>query len=103
MEALLCEPMDTPPEAHSTSADPHSRWLIAIFATLLLQLVLAGFTFLHADAPDWEYTITSHDDALFETEVNDMGAKGWEIASARRATCGTYDLPCYEIVWKRPT
>lgn len=50
----------------------------------------------------WEYKIFSPRDFNFEMEVNAMGADGWELVSARRATSSDGGSPSYEMIFKRP-
>lgn len=65
----------------------------------ILQQLRAIAESLQPPRPRWEYRIESPADFQFETEMATFGEEGWELVSARRATCG--GLPCYEMIFKR--
>lgn len=72
--------------------------------TIIVLLCIAlGFPFLSwlRPVPKWEYHIASPSDLSLRESIDDLGAKGWEIVSARRAT-SSYGDPSYEIIFKRP-
>ena len=53
------------------------------------------------DRPQWEYTIESPDDLFIEDELERLGAQGWELVFARRATSDITDGVSYEMIFKR--
>jgi len=57
-----------------------------------------------AAVPRWEYTIASPADEELAQRLKAMGAAGWEIVSARRATSseGGHTSASYEMIFKRP-
>jgi hypothetical protein len=70
--------------------------LIAVF--LLLQLLPQSEV---AVVPKWEYRCESVSDSYFESGMNRLGAEGWEMVAARRAS-GSDDEMSYEMIFKRP-
>src|SRR5262245_48161002 len=54
-------------------------------------------------AVKWEYHIASAPDPLVEDMMNKLGAEGWEVISARRATAnvGSNVTGQYEIIFRR--
>jgi hypothetical protein len=53
---------------------------------------------------EWEYSVVSVPDNSFTEKMNEIGAQGWEVVFARRASDGRELLPTfsYEIILKRP-
>ncbi|MFZ2490376.1 MAG: hypothetical protein WA208_02730, partial [Thermoanaerobaculia bacterium] len=54
-----------------------------------------------AAAPRWEYRIETPADVIFDEEMKRLGAEGWDLVTARRAT-SSYGAPSYEIIFRRP-
>jgi len=52
------------------------------------------------DRPKWEYHIATPNDPLFDQEMDVLGAEGWELVAARRASSA--GVMSYEIIFKRP-
>lgn len=52
----------------------------------------------------WEYEVIGVEDYEFDNLINEMGAKGWDLAFARRALSGegSYSRGVYEVIFKRP-
>lgn len=81
----------------------HRGLLIAIVVLLLLNLaltVLAAVRGTPALNPQWEYYTVEIRDSEFDEKMDRLGRQGWELAFARRAT-GKFDLPVYEVIFKR--
>ena len=74
---------------------------------LLVGLAVAGSSCGGATAvPKWEYVIASPPDEDLQAKLQALGAAGWEIVSARRATSsdsgGGRPSASYEMILKRP-
>lgn len=77
---------------------------------VLLILALFVFPFFHSlfsgvlPSQEWEYRIIAIPDSSFETKINALGADGWELVFARRASDGSETRPTmsYEMIFKRP-
>lgn len=78
--------------------------IIVLLAGILLVMCMP---FFQAASPTpvvgWEYKISAINDIAFDSEMNSMGEKGWELVFARRATSGgVYSSePLYECIFKR--
>jgi len=79
----------------------HLTLLIALIATLLLFQVVTWVSD-HASTPQWEYKVESLSDRAFETEVDRLGAEGWELVAARRVAPDEGPGAKYELIFKRP-
>lgn len=81
------------------------NWQVNIAILLLAALVvISSFQALRDDqsALQWEYKIASAPDAAFTDEVNRLGADGWEIIFARRASSGEGKSEFnYEMIFRR--
>ena len=76
--------------------------LIALTAALLLFHVVTWIVD-HASATHWEYKVESPSDRTFETEVDRLGADGWELVTARRVAPDDGGPGAkYELIFKRP-
>lgn len=75
----------------------------ALLAGILLA-VLAGGRSAGLNSGYWEYTVEGVEDELFEVTMQELGAQGWELASARRAVSGEgeYSEGLYEVIFRRP-
>lgn len=74
------------------------RWL----SVLAICALTAGCT---PAVPKWEYRIASPSDEDLQAQLRALGADGWEIVSARRATSsdgGGRTAASYEMILKRP-
>mgnify|MGYP000440746330 CR=1 FL=1 len=70
-------------------------------------LLLLGFNALNArrTSATWEYKIEGIQDATFDLTMQQLGAEGWELVSARRALSGegSSSSGLYEVIFKRLT
>ena len=71
---------------------------IIIFLLLMLNVIIILFTI----KPTWDYKLVSFEDSLFEMSINEVGAQGWELVSARRAVTGEGETSrgIYECIFK---
>lgn len=76
----------------------------ALLAGILLTLLASGRSFNSAKSTYWEYKIEGVEDGLFELTMQELGAQGWEMTSARRAISGEDDSSrgLYEVIFRRP-
>ena len=83
-------------------------FLVVIILLLVLALALSAYTAFSPvavkSATHWEYMIEAIPDGSFEESINKLGAQGWELVSARRATSsvGENTEYSYEMIFKRP-
>lgn len=75
--------------------------LIALIAALLLFHVVT-WVVDRASPTQWEYKVESPSDRVFETEVDRLGAEGWELVTARRVAPDDGPGAKYELIFKRP-
>jgi len=52
-----------------------------------------------SNPPKWEYKIDSYPDESVVSTLNELGASGWEVIEARRATGG--GTASYEFILRR--
>jgi len=77
---------------------------------IILLLVGLGFPLMVLLKPEvkpvdkWEYRIESPTDETLAHTINELGAQGWELVFARRATSGGEYFPSvhYEMIFKKP-
>ena len=74
-------------------------------AFLLAAILVLEFAQLRAatrawSQPRWEYEVFSIDDGEWGTKAQDLGASGWEIVTARRASDSDGTV-AYECIAKR--
>ena len=77
--------------------------VIALLLVLIL-LVLGGQMFLNRALPEqWQYTIAAPKDEELKTVTDKLGANGWELVFARRASDGDPRNPkmSYEMIFKK--
>jgi hypothetical protein len=83
-------------------------WILWIWVMLLFLVLFFGLR--GSTVPKFEYKITAPEDYELEMKCNEMGADGWEMVTARRATHeepyipgvqSRHDEASYEIIWKR--
>ena len=77
--------------------------VIALLLVLIL-LVSLGQTLLNRALPEqWQYAIAAPNDEELEAVINKLGANGWELVSARRASDGSPSSPkmSYEMIFKK--
>lgn len=76
----------------------------ALLGGILLTLLGSQLRTSSAQTPLWEYTVEGVSDSSFMETMMEMGAKGWDLASARRAVSGegSYSEGLYEVIFKRP-
>jgi hypothetical protein len=73
----------------------------------LLAILFCGYFAFEGQKPAtqrWEYRIEAVPDATFQEATNKLGADGWELVFARRASNGEEPHPTmsYEMIFKRP-
>ena len=83
--------------------DTHTLLNTALLAGILLAL-LGGSRNPGSNKAHWEYTVEGIQDERFEITMQEFGAEGWELASARRAVTGSGDTSTglYEVILRRP-
>jgi hypothetical protein len=75
--------------------------LVALIAALLLFHVVT-WVIDHASPTRWEYKIEAPSDRVFETEIDRLGADGWELVTARRVAPDDGGPGAkYELIFKR--
>ena len=77
----------------------------ALLAGILLTLIANGMGANRTQKTLWEYQIEGISDASFDVTMQQRGAEGWELASARRAVSGegASSEGLYEVILRRPT
>lgn len=72
---------------------------------LVAFALLSAFCWFNVLRPTWEYKVADLPDDGFTQQANALGARGWEIVSARRATTGDLGSGSataeYELILKR--
>ena len=101
----------TPPQSVQFALNSHASTnvllallLIVASATAFLQTVqLLGLASTPTTfAPTkWDYQIVAPSDATLDLKLKSLGNKGWEVASARRAT-SSFGGASYELILRRP-
>lgn len=96
-------PATKPPQKPQSVSRAQVTLLIALISALLLFHVVT-WVIDHASPMRWEYKVESPSDRVFETEVDRMGAEGWELVTARRVAPDDGGGPGakYELIFKRP-
>lgn len=76
---------------------------VVIRVATLVAVVAAALLLVRATQPrEWEYIILSPSDEAFLATVQNAGAQGWELVSARRANDSVTEKFGYEMIFKRP-
>lgn len=98
----LTQPAATPSSSGATSTVRGITYGQGV-AIILILLANAGFPLLSAlkPVPKWEYRLESPSDTSFQRTMDRLGADGWELIFARRAT-SDYSGLSYEMIFKRP-
>jgi hypothetical protein len=76
----------------------------ALLGGILLTLLGSQLRATPTQTQFWEYTVEGVSDDSFTETMLEMGAKGWDVASTRRAVSGegSYSEGLYEVIFKRP-
>ena len=104
---VASKPVDTKLPAHEPVPSSGISQIQAVIIILLLAGILVA-PFLHtvpiSPPPAWEYRIETIRDVGFTRQMNEIGAEGWEVVFARRASDGSEYHPTfsYEVIFKRP-
>lgn len=89
-----------------TSADRVKSWQANVVIFLLVALIaVSSINAWNTQKPaaKWEYKIESVPDTGFENTMNMLGADGWEMVFARRASQGEGSKEFrYEMIFRRP-
>lgn len=85
-------------QAFSGRPSSAPAWIAAICLVMIAALLFAN----QFVPQKWEYMIVSPEDAEFTKAMDRLGADGWELVSARRATSGSGGDASYEMILKRP-
>ena len=66
-------------------------------------VLLIGVAISNQKIDRWEYRLESLEDLTFQTQMNAIGADGWELIFARRAMAGEEKATrgVYECIFKR--
>lgn len=75
-----------------------------LLSGIFLALLVNGWNANRPQTAIWEYMVESIDDGLFDITMQQAGAQGWELASARRAISsdlGGGSEGLYEVIFKR--
>jgi hypothetical protein len=77
--------------------------LVVIVIALLIGLLIGELWPLVGSSPNWEYSIESPPDSKLQERLDQLGAAGWELVFARRATGDTSEGSSaqYEMILKR--
>jgi hypothetical protein len=87
----------------SQSTDMGLR-VLALISVLLLGVIATLLVLQTFDRPPetWSYTVLAPKDEELLTDLNQAGALGWEVVSARRAVTGDgSSTASYELILKR--
>lgn len=83
--------------------------VIALLALIVVVSVAHAWKSRQAPAVQWEYRIHAIKDDSLKEDLYTLGAEGWELVFARRATVGEFDLAAnpkpemrYEMIFRRP-
>ena len=76
--------------------------MFTIIVLLCVLVAVQGYQARPRAATRWEYTIIAPDDVTLAMQLNRLGALGWEVVAARRATSAGGYTASYELILKRP-
>jgi hypothetical protein len=84
--------------------------VVVVLLSVILVAICANLIFGgKAQVVCWEYKVVSVRDYQFEETMKNLGARGWELAFARRALSGggegflsSLSEGVYECIFKRP-
>ena len=78
--------------------------LVAILGCVVVLTATTLWTSArNAEPPEWEYLVESVPDVTWTIATNKLGAEGWELVFARRASSSSRDREySYEMIFKRP-
>jgi hypothetical protein len=85
--------------------NPARRFSEIILVVLLVVIVgLPAWNIFRVEK--WEYKIEAVNDLTFSTDIDKLGAEGWGLAFALRASAGSLDTGTkpefpYEVIFKR--
>jgi hypothetical protein len=87
-----------------SSIRPQLTILILLLGVIAALQAWETVTATFAPATRWEYTIDAPADEDLAAGLQKIGAAGWELVSARRATgeAGGKTRASYEMIFKRP-
>jgi hypothetical protein len=107
-------PLPKPPEVRAPAVAPREikrrrkdrrvtrRQVNVLIGLVAAVLIVSLFGVISSWGTRWEYRIEAPADRLFESEVNRLGAEGWELVSARRVASEDGSGAKYELIFKRP-
>lgn len=75
--------------------------ILSLISVLLLFAILVVEVFPSLRSPSWEYRVESPGDSELQSKMDELGAEGWELVTARRATSGGGLFVSYEMIFKR--
>jgi len=89
-----------------SQSDPKPRRFTEIILVALVVVIVTLLSWNVFRAEKWEYKIEAVNDLTFNTDINKLGAEGWELVFARRASSGPADATAkpefsYEMIFKR--
>jgi hypothetical protein len=78
--------------------------LILLVGVLVLEMGWQIVRGMSVKRQTWDYTVEAPPDEQFQSRLQALGAGGWEIVSARRATSEVSgrNVAAYEMILKRP-
>ncbi|WP_417387905.1 hypothetical protein [Gimesia sp.] len=86
--------------AESSTKDSQRLMILVILVCLLLGVQIINLFLGSPTLQRWEYDIISPSDSVVVEKLNLLGAEGWEVVSARRAT-GYDNEASYEMLIRR--
>lgn len=94
------EETPTPPAPASTSRSNSLTFVLIGLVAAILVIQLLSIQLNMPASAQWEYKIVSPKDSVIIEELDDLGERGWEVVTARRAS-GYNDSYSYEMILKR--
>jgi hypothetical protein len=101
---MTSEPTPNTSIVTNPSGDKGLTTLVILIALLVSVQAFQAFQGFSTRAQSWEYQIVAPADNELPTELRTLGAAGWEIVSARRATSEVNGrtVGIYELIMRRP-